>query len=66
MVVFVDLEDDAEPPESGFSYAADYQAQAAFERDGVKGLAISDAADQDIEMADHNRNSITEVFACYP
>ena len=65
MVVFVDLDDEAEPPESSF-YAAEYQAQAAFERDGLKDLDISDRAGWDVEMANPNRNSITEVFACYP
>ncbi len=66
MAIFVDLDDDNEPPDAAARYAAECQARAALENDGIKALNISETPSQDVDMTNLNRNSITEVFACYP
>jgi hypothetical protein len=64
MAVFVELPDDDDAPQDADArYAAECQARAAFETGGLNSLSI---ADQPVEVVNANRNSITEVFACYP
>ncbi|KFZ17276.1 hypothetical protein V501_01835 [Pseudogymnoascus sp. VKM F-4519 (FW-2642)] len=65
MAVFVELPDDDTAPQDAADarYAAECQARAAFETGGLNTLSI---ADQPVEVINANRNSITEVFACYP
>ena len=66
MAIFVELDDDAEPPDADARYAAECQARADFENEGLKALSLFEAPDRDVEMVNLNRNSMTEVFACYP
>ncbi|OBT75157.1 hypothetical protein VF21_05481 [Pseudogymnoascus sp. 05NY08] len=64
MAVFVELPDDDDAPhDADARYAAECHARAAFETGGLNSLSI---ADQRVEIVNANRNSITEVFACYP
>lgn len=64
MAVFVELpDDDAVPEDADARYAAECQARALFESRGVGSLSL---ADQRGEIINANRNSVTEVFACYP
>ncbi|OBT86238.1 hypothetical protein VE02_05876 [Pseudogymnoascus sp. 03VT05] len=65
MAVFVELPDDDTAPQDAADarYTAECQARAAFETGGLNSLSI---ADQRVEVVNANRNSITEVFACYP
>jgi hypothetical protein len=81
MVVFVDLDNEIEPPESltphwsdpRFEDAARIKEKLAYEagedgKDGKGGNANVAVKDKDEATAKRNlnRNAVTEIFACYP
>lgn len=68
MAVFVELSgDDEAPQDADARYAAECQARAAFETGDLASLSISSPNQhQAPEVINANRNSVTEVFACYP
>jgi hypothetical protein len=72
MAVFVDLSDDAEDEavqDADARYAAESVARVAFETGGLGGPSISAGGEKNgevEEVVNRNRNSVTQVFGCYP
>jgi hypothetical protein len=71
MAVFVDLSNDAEDEavqDADARYAAENAARVAFETGGLGGLSISagEKNGEVEEVVNKNRNSVTQVFGCYP
>jgi hypothetical protein len=63
MVVFVDLEDESEPPERAPHWSLHHPHKGpGF---GVGGLSIGSQSQSD-GRENPNRNTITEALGCYP
>jgi hypothetical protein len=67
MVIFIDLDDEAEPPELG---AAKHQAPRHWSQIGL-GRCIpqvngNDAKESVYERPNPNKNALTEALGCYP
>lgn len=67
MVLFVDLEDEVEPPDSTSAFLA--RLHHRWERDGEGNLISRDSrglADECEARANPNVNAVTQALGCYP
>jgi hypothetical protein len=65
MVVFVDLEDESEPPERAAHWSLLNERGGIGNISSLRGLSLTDGIRAD-QRDNPNKNAITEALGCYP